>query len=81
MDKTYIKVKGKWTYYYYVIDKFGKTLDFILSEYRDEAEVTAFFTQEIENNHSPDRVVIDKSGTNLAGLQNMHYLLILNGWC
>jgi putative transposase len=74
-------VKGKWTYYYYVIDKFCKTLDFILSEYRDEAEATAFFTQEIENNHSPDRVVIDKSGTNLAGLQNMHYLLILNGWC
>jgi putative transposase len=60
--------------------------DKFLSSDRDvnpetEAEATAFFTQEIENNHSPDRVVIDKSGTNLAGLQNMHYLLILNGWC
>ena len=28
MDETYIKVKGKWTYYYRAIDKFGKTLDF-----------------------------------------------------
>ena len=37
MDETYIKVKGKWTYYYRAIDKFGKTLDFMLSEKRDEA--------------------------------------------
>ncbi len=32
MDETYIKVKAKWTYYYRAIDKFGKTLDFMLSE-------------------------------------------------
>jgi putative transposase len=35
MDETYIKVKGKWTYYYRAIDKLGKTLDFMLSEHRD----------------------------------------------
>jgi putative transposase len=29
-DETYIKVKGKWAYYYRAIDKFGKTLDFML---------------------------------------------------
>jgi putative transposase len=34
MDETYIKVKGKWTYYYRAIDKLGKTLDFMLSEQR-----------------------------------------------
>ncbi len=28
MDETYIKVKGKWTYYYRAVDKTGKTLDF-----------------------------------------------------
>ena len=32
MDETYIKVKGKWTYYYRAVDKNGQTLDFILSE-------------------------------------------------
>ena len=80
MDETYIKVKGKWTYYYRAIDKFGKTLDFMLSEHRDEAAATAFFTRAIGNNGFPDRVVIDKSGANLAGLQNMNCLLILNGW-
>jgi putative transposase len=50
------------------------------SEHRDEAAATAFFTRAIGNNGFPDRVVIDKSGANLAGLQNMNCLLILNGW-
>ncbi len=80
MDETYIKVKGKWTYYYRAIDKFGKTLDFMLSEHRDEAAATAFFARAIGNNGFPDRVVIDKSGANLAGLQNMNCVLLLNGW-
>jgi putative transposase len=76
MDETYIKVKGKWTYYYRAADKFGKTLDFMLSERRNEAAATAFFTRAIRNNGVPDRVVIDKSGANLAGLQNMNCVLI-----
>ena len=80
MNETYIKVKGKWMYYYRAIDKFGKTLDFMLCEHRDEAAATAFFSRAIGNNGFPDRVVIDKSGANLAGLENMNCLLILNGW-
>ena len=32
MDETYIKVRSQWVYYYRAIDKFGKTLDFMLSE-------------------------------------------------
>jgi putative transposase len=58
--------------YYRVIDKFGKTLDFMLSEHRAEAAATTFFTRVIGNNGFPDRVVIDKRGGNLAGLQNMN---------
>jgi putative transposase len=49
MDETYIKVKGQWIYYYWAIDKFGKTLDFMLSEQRDEAAPTAFFHEEHSN--------------------------------
>ena len=30
MDETYIKVKGKWTYYYRAIEKLGKTFNFML---------------------------------------------------
>jgi putative transposase len=79
-DETYIKVKGKWTYYYRAVDKFGKTLDFMLSQKRDEAAATAFFARTISHNGFPDKVVIDKSGANLAGLENMNCMLILNGW-
>jgi putative transposase len=42
MDETYIKVKGQWVYYYRAIDKFGKTLDFMLSEQPDQAAAPAF---------------------------------------
>jgi len=76
MDETYILVKGKWTYFYRAVDKFGKTLDFMLSQHRDEAAASAFFTRMIENNGWPEKVVIDKSGANLAGLQNVNWLLL-----
>ena len=68
MDETYIKVKGRWTYYYRAVDRHGKTLDFMLSEQRDAKAARRFFKQAIETNELPDKVVIDKSGANLAGL-------------
>ena len=80
MDETYIKIKGKWTYLYRAVDKHGKTLDFMLSERRDEDAASAFFARTIDNNGWPEKVVIDKSGANLAGLQNMNWLLLFHGW-
>ncbi|MFK7844039.1 MAG: IS6 family transposase [Rhodothermales bacterium] len=68
MDETYIKVKGKWAYYYRAVEKNGKTLDFMLSEQRDAKAARRFFKQAIDSNDVPDKVVIDKSGANLAGL-------------
>lgn len=57
-----------------------KTFDFMLSVRWDEAAATAFFARAIGNNGFPDRVVIDKSGANLAGLQTVNCLLQMNGW-
>ena len=68
MDETYVKVKGTWTYLYRAVDKHGKTLDFILSERRDEDAASTFFIRTIGNNGWPEKDVIDKSGANLAGL-------------
>jgi putative transposase len=42
----------------------------MLSERRDEVAATAFFKQAINNNGFPDKVVMDKSGANYAGLAN-----------
>jgi len=75
MDETYIKVKGKWLYYYRAVDKYGKTLDFMLSEQRDTKAARRFFKQAIDNNDASDKVVIDKSGANLAGLQRTNVIL------
>ena len=79
MDETYIKVKGQWTYLYRAIDKYGSTVDFMLSEHRDEAAATAFFKQAIDHNELPSKVVIDKSGANNAGLENINILVFLAG--
>jgi putative transposase len=80
MDETYIKIKGQWVYYYRALDKFHKTLDLMLPEQPDETAATAFFMNTIQTNSFPDKVIIDKSGANLAGLENMNCLLIMNGW-
>ena len=77
MDETYIKVKGQWTYPYRAIDKYGNTVDFMLSKQRDEAASKAFFKQAIGNNELPSKVVIDKGGANNAGLENINILLFL----
>lgn len=79
MDETYIKVKGKWTYLYRAVDRDGQTLDFLLSERRDLAAARRFFRQAIASNGMPDRVVIDKSGANLAGLQAVNMILKFTG--
>ena len=36
MDEMYLKVKGEWRYLYRAVDKYGKTIDFLLTEQRDE---------------------------------------------
>ena len=79
IDKTYIKVKGEWVYLYRAVDKSGDTVDFMLSERRDEAAATAFFKQAIDANGFLNKVVMDKSGANYAGLENINMSLMLAG--
>ena len=75
MDETYIKVRGKWTYLYRAVDRDGQTLDFMLSERRDNAATRKFFKRAVGTNGVPDRIAIDKSGANLAGLQSLNVIL------
>ena len=77
MDETYIKVKGKWVYWYRAVDKFGDTVDFILSEtisggYR-------LFQTSHQCYGFPNKVVIAKSGANYADLENINRLLMRAG--
>jgi putative transposase len=79
MDEIYIKVKGRWTYYYRAVDKAGRTLDFMLSKRRNKAAARRFFKRAIGTNSLPDRVVIGKSGANLMGLESVNVILKFTG--
>lgn len=65
-------------YLYRAIEKFGKSLDFMLSERRNETAATAFFASSTASNGLPDKIVIDKSGSNAAGLFNMNCQLVMH---
>ncbi|CDZ76819.1 Integrase core domain protein [Legionella massiliensis] len=77
MDETYIKIKGQWMYLYRAVDKEGNTIDFMLSEKRDEAAARAFFFKAIGSNGVPEKVTIDKSGANKAGIDTINRTLAL----
>jgi len=64
---------------YRAVDRNGQTLDFMLSERRDLAAARRFFKMAITANGVPERVVIDKSGANLAGLQAVNAILKFAG--
>lgn len=68
MDETYIKVNGSWVYLYRAVDSFGNTIEFLLRKYRDAAAAKAFFRNAFKNNRHPEKVTIDKSGSNITAL-------------
>lgn len=75
MDETYIKVKGEWAYLYRAVDKHGKTLDFMLSKKRNKAAAIRFFARALEVNGLPRKIVIDRSGANTAGINEINRML------
>jgi putative transposase len=79
MDETYVKVSGKWAYLYRAVDKAGKTIDFMLSKKRDRKSVLKFFKKAIGSSGVPEKVNIDKSGSNTAALNRINDLLFLFG--
>lgn len=77
MDETYIKVKGRWVYLYRAVDKEGNTIDFMLSEKRDEPAASDFFVKAIGSSGIPQTVTMDKSGANKAGMNTINLQLAL----
>ena len=72
MDETYIKVKGEWVYLYRAVDTEGDTVDFLLTKKRDKKAATRFFRKAIRLNGAPEKVTIDKSGVNVAALNDLN---------
>ena len=68
MDETYIKVKGRDMYLYRAVDKYGNTVDFLLTRRRQKMSAQKFFNKAIGNNGKPRIVNIDKSGANSSAI-------------
>ena len=68
MDETYIKVKGRDMYLYRAVDKYGNTVDFLLTRRRQKMSAQKFFNKAIGNNGKPRVINIDKSGANNSAI-------------
>src|SRR3989475_3205947 len=70
MDETYIKIKGQWYYLYRAVDKTGQTIDFLLTEHRDEQAAKRFLTKAIRRHGVPEKITIDGSAANEAAINS-----------
>jgi transposase-like protein len=63
VDETYIKVKGKWKYFYRAVDSNGDTIDFMLSSKRNRKAAKKFFEKALSSNHNqiPREITVDKN--------------------
>jgi len=64
VGETYIKLNGKWVYLY--------TVDFLLCVSRDKSAALAFFRKAFRSNYLPEKIVIDKRGSNTAALDDLN---------
>ena len=72
MDETYIKVGGKDRYLYRAVDKYGDTIDFLLTKRRMKGSAQKFLNKAIGNNGNPRIINIDKSGANKEGIKTFN---------
>jgi transposase-like protein len=70
MDETYIKVKGHWYDLYRAVDKVGQTIDFLLTEQRDEHAAKRSLTKAIRCHGTPEKITIDGSAANEAAIKS-----------
>ncbi|HZL09136.1 MAG TPA: IS6 family transposase [Prolixibacteraceae bacterium] len=72
MDETCIKVGGKDRYLYRAVNKYGDTIDFLLTRRRMKGSAQKFLNKAIGNNGNPRIINIDKSGANKEGIKTFN---------
>ena len=70
MDETYIRVKGAWKYLYRAVDKYGATIDFLLTEHQDKDAALRFLKKAIRRHGVPETITIDGSDANEAAIKS-----------
>jgi putative transposase len=69
MDETYIRVKGEWRYLYRAVDTQGQTIDFLLTEQRDQEAALRFLKKAIRRDGVSETITIDESEANAAAIR------------
>jgi putative transposase len=65
-----MRVQGEWKDLYWAVDKHGKTIDFLLTEHRDEQAAKTFLTKAIRRHGGvPEKITIDGSAANEAAIK------------
>ena len=62
--------QGHWRYLYRAVDKTGQTIDFLLTEERDEPAAKRFLTKAIRRHGVPEKITIDGSAANEAAIKS-----------
>ena len=70
LAETYVRMKGKWAYLYRAVDTEGQTIDFLLPPHRDRDAAEAFLHKTISTQGLPEKITIDKSGSNTAAIHH-----------
>jgi putative transposase len=60
---------GRYNYLYRAVDKHGQTIDFLLTEHRDERAAMRFLTKAIRRHGVPQKITIDGSEANAAAIK------------
>ena len=63
-------MKGEWKYLYRAVDKYGETIDFLLTEHRDKEAALQFLKKAICRNGVPEMITIDGSEANEAAIKS-----------
>jgi transposase, IS6 family len=74
VDETYIKVRGRWTYLYRAVDKFGNTIDFYLSPTRNAKAAKRFLGKALmglKDWEKPTVINTDKASTYAVALAEL----------
>ena len=61
VDETYVQIRGRWCYLYRAVDKYGKTVDFLLRRDRGISAAQAFFRKALDSTlpRVPRKVTLD----------------------
>lgn len=72
VDESYVKICGKWAYFYHAVDRAGKTIDFRLSARRDVAAAKAFFAKAIRTQgRAPETITLDGYAASHRAVRDM----------